>query len=272
VQRVAIGALVAPNDGVMRLVDGPSVLLADPHGVDGMWTAVGDDVTHLVLLGERRHEALVRRHAALVSDRGIAVSWRVVPHGPAAVVVLALKIASYEMDAGLLPALVDQFAARMWSGAWMPSVARLEDPAPSLLQHLRSWLPTGAGFLVMLSGERGVARVGAPAGPARAGHSPSSLICAGVAIPQLAIRDALGRSGAEDTVVVPELNLDPRGRFGSARAVEIVGLPLGNDIRLPRPESLPRCVVCAAVMPADFCTYCHVRSVRASVELQGDQL
>ncbi|MCL3859943.1 hypothetical protein [Actinotalea sp. K2] len=269
-QKVAVGALVAPTDDLLPLLGERTVLLADPHSVEDMWTVVGADVTHLVLLGEQRHEALVRRHAALVGDRGVAVSWVCVPHGPATVAVLALQVASCELDAGLLPLFARELERRTWSGAWLPTVARLEQPAPSLGQHLRSWMPSGAGYLATLSGEPGVVRVGRPVRASEPVLARSALVCAGEAIPAPALQDALELAGAHEHIELPGLSLDARGRFGTARAVELLALPAGDVIPYPRVETLDRCAVCGAVVPQEFCQYCHVRPVHASLELQGD--
>jgi hypothetical protein len=270
-QSVVFGALVAPTAGAQELTSGRPLVLADPRNVEGLWSAMGDDVTHLVLLGERRHESLVRRQAALIADRGIAVAWRVVPHGPAAVVALLLEVAAQGLDAGLMPAYLDELAARTWSGAWMPSVAKLEEPTPSLVQHIRSLLPAGGGFLVTLSGRPGVVAVGSSADPAATTYVCASLLCADGAIPELAVRGALELCGAEKSVTVAALTFDPLGRFGSAQAVEMLALPTGEGIRLPRMARLPRCVACGAAVANRFCAYCHVRPAWASVELQGAQ-
>lgn len=269
-QKVAVGALVAPTDGVISLMGDRTVVLADPGSVDALWSAVAPDVTHLVLVGERRHEAAIRRNSALVADRGVAVSWILLPHGPAAVVVLAVEAASSGIDAGLVPLFVRGLAARTWSGAWTPTVARLEDPVPSLGQHLRSWMPSRAGYLVTLSGTAEVLRVGrVPSRPAD--RARSALLCAGEGLPAPALTDALLLAGATEQLVLPGLCVDPLGRFGSARAVEMLALPADEGVPVPSADGLPRCSVCDAVVPAEFCSYCHVRPATTSPEKSGVQ-
>ncbi|QTE29949.1 hypothetical protein [Pengzhenrongella sicca] len=270
-QHGVIGALVTPTAAAGELVAGRGVVLADPHSVDGLWSVVDADVTHCVLLGERQHESLVRRHAALLSDRGVAVAWRVVPHGPAAVVAIALEAATQQLDAGQVPEYLGELAARTWSGAWMPSVAKLEKPAPSVLQHLRSLAPGGNGFLVSLSGDADVVAVGTATNPRTRGYRCTSVISVSAAMPEPALRDVLTLCGAGERIVVPALSFDPRERFGSAKAIEMVALPVGNEIPMPLADSLPRCVVCAAVVPAEFCSFCHVRLVRDPLEHSGVQ-
>ena len=55
------------------------------------------------------------------------------------------RLGEVELQARVLPRVASgELAARTWSGAWTPTVARLEDPVPSLGQHLRSWMPSGA--------------------------------------------------------------------------------------------------------------------------------
>ncbi|MFS0701343.1 hypothetical protein AB6N24_15340 [Cellulomonas sp. 179-A 4D5 NHS] len=267
-QQVVVGAVVPPTTEVLELLGGEPVVLAGPDDLDGMWTAVADGTTHLLLLGEDRHETLVRRHAALVSDRGVAVSWLTLPHGPAALVVLALQAASVSLDAGLLPEFVRQLAARTWSGAWTPSVSKLVDPAPSVGQHLRSWTPGGSGFVVTLSGDRGVVPVGGK-GLVPGDGSGGSLYCAGSGVPDQARDHLVAASGASDLVEIDALRLDPEARFGHARAVEVVALPSDERVPLPPASTLAGCVVCAAVVPGEFCSYCHVRPAGLPVDPQG---
>ena len=261
-----VGALVAPTDGVLEVVADSPVLLCAPDDVDALWSSVPAGATHVLLVGERRHEAHVRRHAALLSDRGLAVSWRCLPHGPAAVVVLAMQTAWADLDPGLLPAFLDELAARTWSGAWTTTVAHLAEPAPSLGQHLRSWVPGGGGFLVTLSGTPAVTPVTGAVPPAQPVMSRGSLLCAATKVPASALRSAVTLAGASDTVELPGLELDPRSRFGSARAVEMVALPADADVGLPDTASLPRCGVCDAAVPSQFCSYCHVRPALVTID------
>lgn len=267
-QQVVVGAAVAPTTEVRELLGSDPVVLVAPDDLDGLWTTVAEGTTHLLLLGEDRHEALVRRHAALLSDRGVAVSWLTLPHGPAALVVLALQAASVGLDAGLLPEFARRLAGRTWSGAWTPAVAKLVDPAPSVGQHLRSWAPGGAGFVVTLSGDRGVVPVGGK-GLVPSDEARLSLYCAGSGLPPAARQHLLGASGAADVVELDALRLDPEARFGHARAVEVVALPSDEQVPLPSASTLSGCPVCAAVVPGEFCSYCHVRPARPRTDPRG---
>jgi hypothetical protein len=271
-QQVTVGALVAPTQGVLDLLEGEAIALAGPDDVDGMWAAMESTAGHVLLLGERRHEAHVRRHAALVADRGLPVAWRVLPHGPAALVVIALQAATARLDPGLLPSFVEQLAERTWSGAWTPSVTRLEDPAPSMALHMRSVMPGGAGFLVTCSGEGDVQAVGRTVRTAQPEVARGSLYVAGPGVPAGALAFAAEVAGAGDTLELAGLALDPEGRFGTSRAVEMVAVPADMDVALPALDRLARCVVCAAAVPGEFCTYCHVRPARLAAHPRGDVL
>src|SRR3954468_16161115 len=77
------------------------------------------------------------------------------PHAPLAILsALALARATTEYPAFGVR-LAEALLQRTWSGAWTPDVARLVNPAPSLMQHARSLLP-GSGFLVRQAPAPGV--------------------------------------------------------------------------------------------------------------------
>jgi hypothetical protein len=271
-QQVTVGAVVAPTEGVLDLLEGEPIALAAPDDLDGMWAATQATSGHVLLLGEQRHETVVRRHAALVADRGLPVAWLLLPHGPAALVVLALQAVTARLDAGLLPSFVERLAARTWSGAWTPSVTRLEHPAPPMSLHMRSVLPGGSGFVVTCSGDGDVQPVGRGARPSQPEVPRDSLYVAGPGVPPDALAFAAQVAGAGETLELAGLRLDPESRFGTARAIEMVALPADTNLALPGLDRLNRCVVCGAGVPGEFCAYCHVRPARLAAHPRGDLL
>lgn len=260
-QQVTVGVLVEPTDGVRALVGDAQVVLAAPADITALPAALPRGTSHVLVLGEARHEAVLRRHAALLADTGPSVAWLALPHGPAALVVLALHAAAARLDAGLLPDAVEDLARRTWSGAWTPSVARLESPSPSLGQHARSMLPGGPGFVVSVAPSPGVLTAGETPPAEHGAPAREALYSAAPGLPDVVLRTALGASGAAECVELHGLVLDAVGRFGHARAVELFALPADQRLTAPDGARLTRCAVCEAVIARRHCPYCRVRPV-----------
>jgi len=242
----------APATGASR------VTVVAPTDLAGVSSTDLADATHALVIGERRHDTLVRRYAAALADRGPAVAWRTFPHGPGALLVLANQAASIGLDAGQTVAFLDAVASLTWSGAWTPSVANLSDPAPSIGEHLRSLTPGGKGFVVTLSGAHpSVEPVGRPVAP-EPGPDRGTLYCATPDLLTPAAREHLLAASRCSTVVeVPLMHVGVVGRLGTDRAVEAVALPGGGGVQLPAARGT--CPTCATTVFSDFCPFCHVR-------------
>jgi len=253
-------ALTAPDSQVDGEILGGAQVL--PRGDQGALDGVrGTAVDHVVIVAERRDETLALRHAAVLADLGRHVAVRTLPHGPAAVLLLALEAARLRADPGVVVGWLDAAAARTWSGAWTPSVSRLDDPAPSLGQHLASYTPGGRGFVVNLAGAHGpaVVRGGAVPEPLAPGLRPVlHLTVDGLGAEQTA--DLLKAASARQAEVLPFPAGAPADRFGNARAVEGVALPASPRSLMPT-TAYGDCTVCGAALVAAFCPFCHVRPV-----------
>lgn len=260
---VAVAALVPPSAAAHEIVDGGRLQVVAPDDLVGGVAALASTGTHVLLLGEQRHEPLVRRTAALLRDHGVPVAWRALPHGPAAVLLMASQVAAADVDAGTAVAFGDHLAEQTWSGAWTPSVSRLEHPSVTVGQHLGSWLPGGAGYVVTFSGPQpAVQKVGGEVTPAEPQAPRGDLYGAGVSRLKPAARVALATvSGGGDAVELSGLAVDVVGRVGSPHAVELVALPATDQLQLPASRST--CVVCSALVFTDFCPFCHVRPLAA---------
>ncbi|NUU18148.1 hypothetical protein HP550_12900 [Cellulomonas humilata] len=255
---IVVSALVALGADSPALGVPSRALVITPGDLAAPDAADLAGASHALVIGERRHEPLVRRHAAALADRGLPVAWRALPHGPGAILLIANQAAAVGLDAGRTVAFVDELARTTWSGAWTPTVAKLEHPAPSVGQHLRSWAPMGAGFVVTLSGTspavRAVGHDVAPDEPTEArgplyGGAPEW-------IPEAARAHLLAASGCTEIVELDALVLDPAERFGTGRAVELVALPAAR-LQLPVPRGA--CPTCDTAVVTDFCPFCHVR-------------
>lgn len=235
---------------------------------DAAWRRIAQEATHALLLGEPVHELQARHHGALAADLGLAVARRSALAGPLGLLVAArsavdaLRGADAALAVGLLPTRVDEALARMWNGAWVPGVSRLDRPAPSIWQHLRSWLPGGEGYLVTLGADPRVESVARATEAAwRAPQEPPAPPVRGVLatageLPDAARTLALARSGAAGSGPVPPGAEQAAARFGPG-AVELVALP---TVAADRPAGrLATCPVCTAAVPEGFCPYCRVR-------------
>jgi|GEM_PF-1124684 len=268
-QRIVLSALVPPTPEARELVENDALLLVPPDDLPALAERLrdlGGRAPHVLLLGEKRHEPLIRRQAALICDTGSPVAWRAVHHGPAALVLVANQVAAAGVDAGIAVVIADRLLEQTWSGAWTSSVAKLEHPDVAVGQHLRSWLPGGDGFVVTFSGPLPETR---PAGRASAAEpvlARGEVYGAGLGrIPAAALQDVLTTAGATGTVDLPALALDTRGRVGVDRAVELVALPVEQRMELPPARG--RCPVCDALVFSETCPFCNVRP--AGVDPRG---
>ncbi|ADG75459.1 hypothetical protein Cfla_2571 [Cellulomonas flavigena DSM 20109] len=265
-QRIVVSALVPPTPHARELAAGDDLLVAAPDDLPGLLDELGGRAAHVLLLGESRHESLVRRQAALACDAGYPVAWRTSHHGPVALLLVAAQVAAAGVDAGIAVVLADRLLEQTWSGAWTPSVARLEHPQVAVGQHLRSWLPGGAGYVVTFSGPLPEVRAVGRAAAAEPVLPRGEVYGAGVdRLPDVARRDVLTTAGATGTVDLPALALDTRGRVGSDSAVELAALPVEQRMELPPAHG--RCGGCDALLFLPTCPFCHVRP--AAVDPRG---
>lgn len=227
----------------------------------------GDDP--VLVIGEQRDSAAVHKLAATLSnrdfDRPIAV--RTLPHSPLALRELA-KFATTldDLDPGLAVDLVDRVAEQTYSAAWVHTVAGLQDPAPSVGQHLRSWFPGGERFLVTHNPVPGVSAVAA----ARAAVMPEEfdavvrerLLQAGGA--PATVLDSLTRLSGTRSVVSVSDSLTLAHRYGTDRAAEFVALPADPRALLVDTTDLPTCTNCRHITPSGTCSFCRRQAAPVS--------
>jgi hypothetical protein len=144
----------------------------------------------------------------------------------------------------------------------MPRVGRLSSPAPSLRQHLRSWLPGGRGFLAVHVPGNLVLSAGRLTPLGRTGER-GPLVVSG-RLPDGVRRDVMSATCAQQVVEVERV-VAPRRRYGSDRAVELVA------VRADVPSLLGArragsCAVCELRHDGPTCPFCHGGSVAADVQ------
>lgn len=171
-------------------------------------------------------------------------------------------------------------------GAWMQSVAGLNSPAPSVLQHVQSWSPGSNGFLAVGHPDPRVSRLplqgpSGPSGPsgssgsfgsagpgasaaagaaaaaaaARRRKGPAGLTCvADGELPELAIA-ALFLLGADSRPLLRAALEDHKAAWGSRRCIEFAITPAAA--RHPGAASQV-CPVCEEPVWGRTCPFCRV--------------
>ena len=173
-------------------------------------------------------------------------------------------------------------------GAWLPSVARLSKPAPSIVQHVQSWVPGGCGWLAVKGDPGWVSRLpvdqleprqrlqavreGAHDADPDAAARRSSAVGAGYdctatgELPEPAIA-ALFAMGLERRPTRRVALGDAERVWGTAAAIEFVisrdpggpGTPVGV------------CPTCAQPVWGEYCPFCRVAPYGHSVPVQPEQ-
>ncbi|HYF74592.1 MAG TPA: hypothetical protein VD864_17310 [Nocardioides sp.] len=168
---------------------------------------------------------------------------------------------------GVYDAIVAALDSVVW-GAWLPSVAKLSRPAPTLRQHVQSWFSDANGYLAVhgepgwvaklpvaeLAPERRLRRVPAP------GLTAPSLECHAYGeLPEAAIATlfAMGLTGRP---VRREPVADATGTWGTPKAVEfVVSWPVPMPVAIGPAQ---RCPSCDEPVSGETCPFCRVAPVR----------
>lgn len=255
--------VVGDKTATQRTPDG--VRRVDATDVGRLAMDVPDDGLPVILLAELRHAGAAGREAALLAQRtGVpGVARRMLPHGPLALhhlaVALAAAVAARDLGAAVAVELLDRLAAATLSAAWLASVSALDDPPPSVSQHVRSLRPGGAGFVVLHAPDQAVHALrslpAAPGPSATTGPTRRVLLVSGQA-PAAAVATVARLAGAlEVRPVDPEITL--RTRYGTNRGAELAALPDDVAALLPAEASLVPCPTCALHLAREICPFCH---------------
>lgn len=168
---------------------------------------------------------------------------------------------------------LDYLRSRIWSAVWLPSVSGLTTPSPSLLQHVRSWLPR-SGFLAIHG--NGTKNSGAVL---TARHAPISglrprpdvaLLHSTLQHPAWIVRavaTALASQSVSDVATVRE-QIDT---YGTAHAVELLGVPASfHADSKPDPHSITTCTACGTRHARVACPLCGMAAPEASFVPLGE--
>lgn len=245
------------------------LLVADIRHPDAVESLIGfihrNGELPLVTCRDADHQA-VRRLLTFASVRypGLRACLEPLPGTPMCVGVISSLVDDIDADATTSPADVlawrlsalDLMRDEVWSAAWLPSVAGMADPAPSLVQHMRSWLP-GSGYLAVHNPTPEV--IPAPRAPITRldERSDHALIHSSSTTPWVvgAVRDALRPASVSELSTVR----DPIDSFGTAKATELVAVPLSFHTRSrPDHRDITTCVACGIRHARTSCPVCRM--------------
>jgi len=208
----------------------------------------------------------VRRLVTFASVRfpGLHACVEPLPGTPLCVGVISSLVDDIDADASTTPdnvlawrlSALDLLREQVWSAVWLPSVAKMTQPAPGLYNHVRSWLP-GSGFLAVHSPTREVSRArrarvsGVQERPGHALiHSPSRS-----AWVVDAVSDALGPVSVSELSTV-RAQIDS---FGTPDATELVAVPLSFHTQSrPRSAGIATCQACGIRHARPACPVCQM--------------
>jgi hypothetical protein len=163
---------------------------------------------------------------------------------------------------------IDHLRAHSWSAVWLPSVAGLSTPSPSMFQHVRSWFP-GSGYLAVHSNGGAVLRANKAPITGLGQRPDTALLHSTLAEPTWvvdAVKEALGPQSVSDVATVRE-QIDS---FGSARAVEFVAIPMNfHSAGVPDPARVTECAACGTVHARPACPLCGMVGNPASLVSTG---
>lgn len=153
-------------------------------------------------------------------------------------------------------AMLDELRAQVWSAVWLPSVAKLHHPQPSLAQHVRSWLG-GAGFLAVHTPRPRVLRCSGTTAP-RLDDVPAdgALMVADSGSPSWVLPALADATGAEQRTDIAGWR-DPRDAYGVPSCAELVVVP-HQLATVPVPVDARECPACGNRHGRRTCPWCRM--------------
>jgi len=259
-QVLLVGRL-RPERGVTGTHEGfPVADVRHPEAVqDAIARLSGPDGSVLLMCGtDDVEEVRAQLNLVTVALPQTHVLLEPVPGSPLAVGVVAALVndADGSQDPAVQLGLLDRLRDRVWSAVWLPSVARLERPHPSLTQHVRSWLG-GSGFLAVHSPEPCVLTCPGQQMPALDVPAGGALMVADSGGPEWvvpALDERLGATGREQFATWR----DPRDAFGTATCVEVLVVPADLDDADAVPSGTRECPACGSRHARQVCPWCRM--------------
>lgn len=208
--------------GVWSLVEAgdPTVVATSPDVLD-------QETTEVLVLDIERHRERAHLAGNLVAAARPDVQVRVAtPSTTLGALVTSLERVPAELtQANEVAEHVMAAVSSTVVGAWLPSVTRLERPAPTMGQHVRSLLLRGDGFMALRGESPWVARLPLPQDPSlrlpRDEHGASLVCRAAGELPEAAI-SALFSVGLAERPHRGRDYADAAAEWGTPHAVEVL--------------------------------------------------
>lgn len=271
-QVLLVGRL-RPELGISGHHEGiPAVDVRHPAAVQEAVARLGDADGALIVVCAEETAPEVRRQLAMLAVAVPQVTTVLEPVSGTSLAVSATAAAARDLlvsgDAAQQLATIDVLRPRLWSAVWLPKVAKLSTPAPSVLQHARGWLP-GAGFLAIAGPEPRVlnassasalADLGAPTG--------GSVLVADDGAPEWVANAVTSHLAPADLTRTTTWR-DVRDAYGVDRGVEIVVLP--PDLPEAGHPAAPsvECPACGRRHPRRVCPFCRMAAPASGTDLAG---
>lgn len=251
----------------------PAVLATDPD-------LTRDDVDDVLVLTAPAGAAQARLAGSLVGAvrPDLSVRVEVLPTSVAMMVRAVERVpASLTGPTAVHAAITRCVESAVW-GAWLPSVAKLEKPNPTLRQHVRSWFGKGAGFLALHGDPGWVAKLPYPQVTAAqrlprpttqpSPDTPGGYECHAFGeLPEEAIA-TLFAAGLGTRPQRREPFGDAAAHWGTGKAIEFVITQTqradarASDVDLG--EYAGYCPTCRESVWASCCPFCRVKPYRAN--------
>ncbi len=247
---IVVDRLAIAEDPASWPAPGSAVIVAPGLDVTVAVQVVPAEATHLVVLasrGDQAHAGIVANVAAGARPE-LAVAVRAYDATPLALAAIASAALEAAPDpATMIAAIESRLADARW-GVWLPKIAKLDQPAPSLVQHLRSLLPGGSGYVARMGPGGTVVN----ADEAGALAAPDEVFLIGAA-PDTAEHARLTTlAGHGSPVTVPPITSTKR-RYGAPGA-EFVTMKESQTVQ----RTVVTCPVCELPVHGDSCAFCHV--------------
>lgn len=272
--QVALVGRLRPELGLTGYHEGvPVVDLRHPDAVQDTVARLGAERGAVIVVCAAADAAEVRHQLALlaVALPHVTTVLEVVPGTPLAVSAAASFASdrSGVSDTAQQLAILDLLRDRLWSAVWLPKVARLSVPQPSVLQHARSWLP-GAGFLAVAAPVPAVLAAPKPEALGQA-QLPrgGTLLVADQGAPEWVV-PAMVEALAPAARVDVQSWRDARDAYGVGGCTEFVVVPADlGQLDNHHPTHVTECDGCGRRHPRQACPFCRMAAPATAHDLAG---
>lgn len=261
-------AVYATRGSGLKNISSHGVAIVDVSRPEALTLAMSAEVEDIgggvaqpvVVVGpdDAEHDMRVAASVLVGHRPGTAVALVLSSHAPLACVLALHAAQDAAADAGHGVAVIEDLLATSWSAFVTDTVAGLDFPAPSLFQHVRSWLP-GSRFIVRLGSRPAIVPASRPL-LALDGASTRDRVLHMSPPEQERGADVASAIASWTTSKTAEGVLLPDG-FGMppglGDGIQLALMPAVTEEEIRRPG--PPCPICDLTVAASVCPFCHTR-------------